>query len=269
MRPTVVGLVLRSIMGKFNAPGLRGTPRLPYRGAACMRPDAEAEAERQRLAEEDMTLEEAVCVLAEMDPNTPMVSRREFARLLTAVTIAYPERMDDKVEKTTLRAKLFHACSYAQFQWFMNGLHFRATLDRAIEGYLGVGTTRNEQFHHRLNSHYRSTIFVSRRMLAAQLNTWLTTEMAVFERAVVSNPTRIIRRADAMCLVTSSAVIFGARQWDEHLREKTVAWVSTPLVEQRRAAKRPTQTALQAGIYDAIRSRTVKRRRLTVFAPQG
>lgn len=264
-KPTVLGLVLRSVMGKFSA---RGEPNLlgkPYRGHPIAARDASAEEQRLLLAHGGMSVAEATSVLGQMDPNTPMQSRFEFARLLAAVAAVYAHRMDAKVEKTTLRSKLFHACAPAQYQWYMNGLRFRASLDERTESFLGVGTTRNEQYHHCLNAHYRTTISVSRRMLAAQLSTWLTTEMAVFARALNASPTRIVRRPDAKGVLSSTALVFGASEWSEHLREKTMAWVSTPLAEQRGSAKRPGPSALQRQVYDGIRARTVKRRRLTVF----
>jgi hypothetical protein len=106
-------------------------------------------------------------------------------------------------------------------------------------------------------------------MLNAQLRTWLVTEMAVCARALAATPTRVVKRAEALGFLVAGAVIFGPREWEVHRREPVSSWVPTPMADHRRAAKRPGPSALQARVCEAIRSRTVKRRRLTVFDRRG
>ena len=59
----------------------------------------------------DMPLKVAKKVLRGMDPNTAMKSREEFTQLLAAVAKVYPQHLDSKKGKTTLRKVLVAACA--------------------------------------------------------------------------------------------------------------------------------------------------------------
>lgn len=162
VRPTVVGLVARSIMGKFNIPSPDMLDLEPYVGLLT---PATTDAERvqiQHIKDGDLTMEQATDVIKAMDPNTPMKTLEEFAGLLAAVVVVYPEHMDKKRDKTTLRQSLVNATSPDRFQWLMNGIRYRSSIPASLEGYLAAGTTRNEQFHARLNSHYKQSTNISK-----------------------------------------------------------------------------------------------------------
>ena len=117
VRPTVVGLIARSITGKFNIPSPDMSDLEPYVG---LRTPATTDAERvqiQHIKNGDLTMEQATDVIKAMDPNTPMKTLEGFAGLLAAVVVANPENMDKKHDKTTLRQSLFNAASPDRFQW--------------------------------------------------------------------------------------------------------------------------------------------------------
>ena len=143
----------------------------------------------------------------------------------------YPERLDNKYDKTTLRRKFVHAASRAQFEWCMNSARFRSTLPKTLESFLAVGTTRNENLHARLNAQYRQVVWISKRCLSAEIETWLTTEMAVCARAMRSKLTKKINRADILGYVLKSLHAFTKAKFRSFIQEEEVArcrWVRAP-----------------------------------------
>ena len=116
-----------------------------------------------------------------------------------------------------------NACKPERFHWYYNNIIYRSTLNKQVESYLAAGTTRNEQFHARLNAHFRTTVSISKRMLEAELSTWLTAEMAVWLRAYEAKLTRRVSRVNMLPFVTSSIIIFTKASWQ--IREGGVARV--------------------------------------------
>lgn len=266
VRPTVVGLVMRSIMGKFNVSCPDMASEALYEGARDVHVAAEAKAWVARICAGDMPMGQATKALKDMDPNAPMRSLAEFARLLAAVVVVYPERMDAKLDGSTLRGSFGYACTPERFGWYMNNIKYRSSLPQKLEGFMAAGTTRNEQLHARLNAHWRGTVCVSKRMLRAQAAAWLAAEMAAYVRAMEAKTTKKVGRADAIGAVTSSIQVFTDDMWGDFVGQGQTPWVARSKAAAGRAPRSgPSQS--QVAIYSAIREKTVKRARLSVFQP--
>ena len=194
-----------------------------------------------------------------------MTSLHEFRRLLAAVVVVYPERMDTKHDKSTLRQILLAACEPHRFQWYMNNIKFRSELPANVEVWVGTGTTRNEQMHARLNSHYHSTVSVSKRMLTAELNTWLAAEMGVFLKAARKKLSRRVHRVDMKTFVTSSTTLFNRTTWGTFRSISQKEWVSSGSQAKREDIKRKGPSLEQCVIYDTIRGKVVKRVRRSMY----
>ena len=118
-----------------------------------------------------MPAAEAERVLRGVSPNTAMRTLAGYARLLAAVVRIYPERMDTPCGDTTIRASFLNATKPAHFQWLMNAVRYRSRLNAKQQRALASGTTRNEQLHHRLNSHFRQVLHTSQRLLKGAVKT--------------------------------------------------------------------------------------------------
>ena len=130
---------------------------------------------------------------------------------------------------------------------------------------MAVGTTRNEQAHHVLNSHFHGTVCVSKRTLAAEMRTWLCTEQAVFKRVLQSKRTRKVSRADMVALVSASTTVFTDKAWQSQLATPQAEWVGDTNDLRRKRQPRRGPTEEQAEVYDAIRSKLVKRLRSSIY----
>ena len=215
IRPTVIGLVVRSIMGKFNIPSKRLVDTVPYCGQVPLRLTAEEATETAHIRDGDLPHTEAKQCLLQMNPNVAMLSLAEFAHLIAAVVVVYPQHMDTTHDKTTLRRILLHACTPARFQWYLNNVRYRSSIPWQLERFMAAGTTRNEQLHARLNAHYRGTVSISKRVLTAEVNTWLAAEMAVFLKAFTAKLSRRMQRVDMLPFVASTTTIFFTDGMDE------------------------------------------------------
>jgi hypothetical protein len=265
-----VGLVMRSIMGKFNIPDPENPDQEPFRGGRLDKWDTEEGAMIQQIKDGAMPLAEAEQTLKDMNPNSAMKTLAEFARLIAAVVATYTQRLDIKNDKTTLRKVLLNACSPDRFQWYMNNVRYRTTLPPAQESYLAAGTTRNEQLHARLNAHYHTTVRISKRALDAELDTWLSAEMSVWTRAYGSRLTKRVTRVDMLPFVTATTTIFTQQRWKDFLAATPRVWVSEPKEDAvRKSAKRKGPTDLQEAIYRSIVDKTVKRPRASVYLASG
>ena len=213
----------------------------------------------------DMEPSVAHDILTNMDPNAAMGSLGEFARLLAAVVVVYPERMDAAHDKTTLRAVLINACSPATFHWYFNNVKFRSGLPPHLEKFVASGTTRNEALHARLNAHFHTTTVISKRTLAAEVNTFLAAEMAVFVRALKAQVSRRVARVDRLPFVSSSTTIFTQEDWDAFVGAPQPEWTSAPKEQKRGSVKRKGPSAKQEEVYAAIRAKVNKRPRCSVY----
>jgi hypothetical protein len=266
VRPTVVGLVMRSIMGKFCIRDEEACHDDPYCGERLPKLTATERKMVDHIKKGDLTHRKAKDTLTSMDPNAPMQSLLEFASLLAAVAKVYPERMDLKSDKTTLRQVLVSACDPGRFGWYLNNIKYRSQLPKATDEYHGTGTTRNEQMHSMLNSNFKSIISVSKRMLTGELDTWLTAEMLVWLRAASRKLTRKVQRSDILAFVATSTVVFTSAKWDAFIGHERHAWViSGARSATRGSTKRKGPTSEQSEIYESIRGKTAKRSCRSVY----
>ena len=258
---------MRSIMGKFNIPSSEPTDAAPYAGGPL---PALSQGEREQVRHieaGDLSHQQAADILKDMDPNTPMQNLEEFVGLVAAVVAVYPERMDTKHDKTTLRRVLINACTPERFQWYMNSARYRSAIPKSVEASMGAGTTRNEQLHARLNSHFHTTVAVSRRTLTAEVNTWLLADMMVCARALNTKPCRRLTRSDMGPYVFSTTKPFSKATWAAFREEPLVQWKSDPK-KAKKALKRRGPSAEQLAIYKSIKEKTIKRPRSTIFRPR-
>ena len=111
-------------------------------------------------------------------------------------------------------------------------------------------------------------MWISKRCLSAEIETWLTTEMAVCARAMRSKLTKKINRADILGYVLKSLHAFTKAKFRSFIQAEEVAWEFGALPMKRKAERKgPKQE--QYDVYDSIRAKTVKRRRSTLFNAFG
>jgi len=254
---------MRSIMGKFSR--TKKPIGEPFVGGGSGKLGVKERVALDQLKNGDMPHAEAKRLLKSMNPNTQMSSLLEFARLLAAVVKVYPERVDSKFDKTTMRASLVHAASIDRFGWYMNNAKYRSSLHPSVEAYMAVGTTRNEQMHAKLNAAYRGTVKISRRTLAAETNAWIVAEAALFARALATQTTRRVSRADLLRTTFSKVQVFNMFGWKEFSAKHAAEWVASDTHANQGQKRRKGPSDEQADIYDAIRKKTVTRKRARVL----
>ncbi|CAK0887170.1 unnamed protein product, partial [Prorocentrum cordatum] len=208
MRPTVAGLVLRSIIGKFSHPDPSNSQGPFFDGTQVPHLTAAERAHIGHVEQGDLQPAAAARVLKAMDPNVPMRSRIEFCRLLSSFVAVYPDRLETKYDKVTFREQLVAACRPNRAEWFFNNVRYRSRLTADANALLGTGTTRNEQVRATLNSDFRQTLRVSHQMLAAGLRTWGAMELALAHRALAGRATVRVKHASMRPFVVASAQLF-------------------------------------------------------------
>ena len=92
----------------------------------------------------------------------------------------------------------------------------------------------------------------------------MAAEMALFVRASRAKLARCVRRADMMPYMTSTTVIFDQASWQTFRDTPQPEWVSKP-AQGRAAHRRRGPSREQEAMYEAIRSRTLKRPRSNVY----
>ena len=256
---------MRSVMGKFDVPDAAFSADPLYTGGhdGCL--TAREARHRQQIADGSMPYGDARRVLIAMNPNTAMRTLSGFAQLLAAVVRIYPERMDVVHTKTTLRKVLLNAPTPDRFHWYMNNVRYRSTLPNAMVKVMASGTTRNEQLHARLHAHYRVVSQVSRRMLAACVKTWLAADTAESARILAGGLSRKMSRSDMLPAIAASMDIFSAKAWSSFAAAPRGTWATLPLATLKKRVRRRGPTAAQGEIYDAIRAKTAKRQRVSMF----
>ena len=257
-KPTQVGFVMRAIMDKFNVP-CKSVGEELYTGKKLPGLTDDERKAVDLIWSGAMPKKEATRILKAMDPNAPMSSLKEFATLLAATVKVFPERMDTKLDKTTLRGKLAYACTPSRFQWYMNNSRHRKSIPAKIEEFMAAGTTRNEQFHRVLNAAYRTTILVSRQVLDAQLATWLTSQMAIFLVALKDKLSKGKKAVDIKPFVTSSTCLMTTKEWQLFLAKGQRMWEAGEVDDRQRRVKRKGPSTEQDDIAVAIQNKKVKR----------
>ena len=265
-RKSLVGLVTRSIMGKFEISDKARSQEPVFTGVETLTASEEEKKLHQNILDGDMPKKNAKSILKAMNPNTGMSSRVEFVRLIAALVAMYPEKMDTKLDKTTLRKSLAAMTQPQRAEWYLNNTRYRSRLTVMQNKALGTGTSRNEQLHSTLNRDYAQTVRISQRMLNAQLQTWLAGEMTVFLRAMESNSTVGVRRVDLRPMVFAGICLFTSTTWTRHVASPRSTWTSGAK-SQRTARMRRCGTAReQESVYQTIRKKMTPRKRATVYA---
>ena len=265
-RATLIGLVLRSIMGKFAFSSKRRAKEPYYTGKEPLTQSNVESKYHSHIVAGDLPHKEAKRILKAMDPNIAMESREEFAKLLAALVVIYPQKLDVKRgAQTTLRNTLAATCQPQRAEWYMNNIRFRSRLNPTENNFLGTGSCRNEQVHSTLNTNYAQTVRISKRMLNAQLQMWLGAEMAVFLRAMESTATISLRRSDLRQIVIDGLLLFTAPLWKTHVASKATTWVSGPKPQRNAHRNRKGVPGDQEEVYQAIRAKSLPVKRGSVY----
>ena len=117
-----------------------------------------------------------------------------------------------------------------------------------------------------MNTHFHTTVSISKRMLSAEVNTWLLADMMVFARALTTKTSRQVKRSDMGPYVFSATKTFSKDSWGSFCGEQQAGWESADKKNKKRASlKRRGPSAEQEEVYNFIKSKTSKRRRSSVF----
>jgi hypothetical protein len=254
-------------MGKMNRQDPIRKREPYYTGATRLVQTDEEKKHLRYILNGDMPAASAKQTLRQMDPNTAMASRDEFVRLIAALTKVYPEKMDAKGDKITMRKTLIAACQPDRIEWFLNNIRFRSRLSKCEHRWLISGTTRNEQIHAFLNKLYRGVIHVSRRIMDAALQTWLAAEMAVFLQAYEKQTTVRTPRSELRPLVVSAITLFTDRAWMHHVGSVPTTWVSQPRISKRKRRRGPSDA--QEQLYKHIVGKLEPRSSKSVYQLSG
>jgi len=264
-RSTRAGLAMRIIMAKFDIPVRSLAETRMYQGGTVSAYTPAEEDYRANIEKGNMPLHEAIHIMKTMSPNTPFRTFSSFARVLAAFVRVYPQYMDSTSGKGTLRRSILHAATHQQYQWLLNNTRYRSCLPASEERALASGTTRNEAMHHRVNAHFHETTQVTERMLVAELGAWLLGDMAVSVRILSGPLSRKMSRADMLPLATSSIDIFDEDAWGRYVAQPCGEWKYTTLGTVMKRPSRKCFSSLQVDIYEAMRAKQVKRRRVSLF----
>ena len=87
--------------------------------------------------------------------------------------------------------------------------------------------------------------------------------MAVFAQAMKANTLVKVRHQDMRPMVLSGIEVFSQKSWIRHLTTKQTVWTPGPLVKKEKHYTKAKK--VQQEIYETIRDRTNKRKRMTVY----
>ncbi len=265
-KPTLVGLVVRAIIGKFSLPDRDREREEFYAGGPAPVASGAERAFVQQIKDGSMRAPRAKAILEQVNPNVAMSNRSEFAKLLAAVSAMYPERLDVKYDKGTLRMQFVAACQPSRAEFYFNNIRFRARLPLAEERMLSAGTTRNEQVHAMLNAAYKSTTYISKEMLAAELTTYATAELVAAQRALAHRTSTRVQRADVRAFSLSGVTIFDDASWRAHLNAPVPSRPPADLQQRTCRALRPGPREDQEAVWGAIREKAKRgRARLKLY----
>ena len=267
VKPKLVGCVVRVIMAKFEIPIAPMPTVSMYAGGPAPPLTRTDLVYRSHIRNGSLPLKEAQRVLTQMDPLAPITTLTCFAHLLAAVVRVYPEHMDIKrgKNKTSLRGTLLHVTTPEQFQWLLNNQRFRSTLPNDLNNAMASGTTRNEQYHSRLNAHFREVTQIAKRTLAAELKMWVAADISVSVRMTSGKWSRKISRADLLPPVAAQVQLFSADAWLEFAQVARTSRPATPLITSKSRKRRRSASSLQTDVFAAIQAKLTKKHRSSLI----
>jgi len=214
-----------------------------------------------------MTQRSAKAVLEKMNPSAPIRDREDFVELLAAFTVMYPDDMDVKADSGyTVHDLLINACDPGRIEWYMNAIRIRSRLSARESAWLGSGTTKNEQSHSVMNSHFRRTTSISKRLLDAQVQVLMVKEMLTKLAAIESKPTRKYAKWAVHAFTShTTAQMFTADAWSLLLSSEFKP--SEPSRAEARPKRiRPAAKVQQKRLWEHIHSKKTHGKRPRVFA---
>ena len=265
IKPTIVGLLLRVVMRKFEIPHASLAGEMLYSGGKVAAFSTSENTFRMHIAHDTLPHDQAKRILNGMNPNTTMLTLTSFARILAAVVRMYPERMDSKCDKTTLRQVFLNATKREKFEWLLNNARYRSSLPSQLDQAMGSGTTRNEQVHQRLNAHFRKVKTISKRMLATELKLWHVGDALVSTKMIEGGLSRRMRRADILPIVATSVHLFSSSTWSTFVQTPRQPWAAASQSDMHPRQRRCGPTSTQSDIYDNIMKKMQKLPRLSMF----
>ena len=184
-----------------------------------------------------------------------MRSRVEFIELIAAFVVMFPDDLNRKVGKTTVRGLLVAACQTDRVEWYLNNVRIRCRLSEADDEMLGAGTTHNEARHTFLNRCYRRTTQATSRVLEARVQMWLLSDMKTKLTAIASNTTRRFPRSTIASWASRGSVFWGAASWSEFLQTPSASLPSVPIAPRTVSRKRPGASAEQLEIWEGTHAK--------------
>ena len=106
--------------------------------------------------------------------------------------------------------------------------------------------------HARLNSHYNKIVSVSKRMLTAELNTWLAAEMGLFLRAARNKLSWKVHYVDMKTFVTPSTTLYNPAKWETFRSTSQKELVRSVKQAKREDIKQKGPSSEQSDIYDIL-----------------
>jgi hypothetical protein len=265
VKSSLTGRVARTIMGKFSIPDATRKSERFYTGSP-IQPTQKEKDLMSYITGQPMRKPDAKRILLKMNPKVAVKSREEFVELVAAVVSIYTDKLDVKTNSTTLRNILTAACQPPRIEWYLNNVRFRSRLSSDANEWLGTGTTRNENLHALLNAQYSNIVSISKQMLIAELQTWLTGEMVVFVQTFKNHTTVGVKRADRRAIILAKVDVFTDGVWKQHVASKCPVWTKSECRGARVNRKSTKKLSVQEEIYQKIQSKAVKGKRKRVYS---
>ena len=132
-KPTLAGLALRIIMGKFDVrhPALANTHL--YSGGKLPKLSKSEEKWRQYISDGSLPMYRAKQILKSLDPNSAFLKLEDFMKVIAAFVVVYSEKLGTAAAKGSFRRSLIHIASPMQFHWLLNNVKCRSTLSPEID----------------------------------------------------------------------------------------------------------------------------------------
>ena len=89
-----------------------------------------------------------------------------------------------------------------------------------------------------LNSHFKQTTCITKRLLHAQVKAWLISDMMAFLPALEKRTTRAFRRVVVKSVTICNAPCFSVTTWRRFLKSRLRKWVSVAASTQHVTKKR-------------------------------
>ena len=262
VKPKIAGLVLRAIMGKFDVRHSQLANEDMYCGGWLPPMSSLERTFEAHIRHGSMPQDRAFDVLTSMNPNNVCKTLSNFLKLLAAYVSMFPEKMGSANQKGSLRRSILNAASPANFQWYLNNAKCRSSLPVEADRAKGVGTTRNEALHARLNAHFRQVTVSAAKTLSVTLRAWLAADMSISVTLLQKGLPKKMTPASVRPYVCEGIALFDVDGWRRLLHSPRVEWKPAhPAMKKKIRKLRVGYAPKQGALLKSIRSKLIKRRR--------